>query len=59
MKGGKKHIITTKIYTMNDGTTKEEVTERVEDAWLFYEIYNDGFKLFILFELLYYQVKIS
>ncbi|CAD8070257.1 unnamed protein product [Paramecium primaurelia] len=31
-KGGKKHIITTKIYTMNDGTTKEEVTERVEDA---------------------------
>ncbi|CAD8103405.1 unnamed protein product [Paramecium sonneborni] len=32
VKGGKKHIITTKIYTMNDGTTKEEVTEKVEDA---------------------------
>ncbi|CAD8081650.1 unnamed protein product [Paramecium primaurelia] len=32
VKGGKKHIITTKIYTMNDGTTQEVVTEKVEDA---------------------------
>ena len=32
-KHGKKHITTTKTYTMADGSTKEEVEETVEDAW--------------------------
>lgn len=36
VKGGKKHVVTTRTYTMKDGTTKEEVTEKVEDAWIIY-----------------------